>query len=105
MQARCKCFAARAVARRSSGWSPWGRDMEGSSNGPRPALLLNPTDDGGFTAYAPRLVDDGARTRAELEHRRRDRHPFAGVRRRELAGEQSETWYVYRDGRWVASTD
>jgi len=79
--------------------------MEGSSNGPRPALLLNPTDDGGFTAYAHRLVDDGARTPDELEQQLRERHPFAVVRRRELAGEQSETWYVYRDGRWVASTD
>ena len=79
--------------------------MDGSSNGPRPALLLNPPDDRGFASFAHDLVDDGVRTPDELEHQLRERHPFAVVRRRELVGEPSETWYVYRDGRWVASTD
>jgi hypothetical protein len=68
----------------------------------RPLLVLNPPDDADFRSLARDLVEAGARTPDSLERRLRERHPAAIVRPRELAGEQAETWYVYRDGRWVA---
>ena len=33
-----------------------------------------------------------------------ERFPHAVVRPRELAGERTQIWYVYRDGRWIRST-
>jgi hypothetical protein len=71
---------------------------------PRPALVLNPSGDRAFSELAHRLLDEGVRAPDELEHRLREQHPFAVVRPRELQGEPAETWYVYRDGRWIASS-
>ncbi|HEY7970357.1 MAG TPA: hypothetical protein VID95_10210 [Candidatus Limnocylindrales bacterium] len=76
-----------------------------SSALPRPVLVLNPPDDRDFTSLARRLVSEGVRTPDELEQRLHERHPSAVVRPRELAGEPAETWYVYRDGRWVPSAN
>jgi hypothetical protein len=74
-----------------------------AQTGPRPLLVLNPPDDADFRTLASRLVEGGARTPASLQRRLREQHPSAIVRPRELAGEPTETWYVYRDGRWVPS--
>ena len=67
----------------------------------RPTLVLNPPDDADFRSVALALVEDGAADPARLQARLRDRWPLAIVRRRDLAGEQAQIWYVYRDGHWV----
>jgi len=71
--------------------------------GPRPTLVLNPPDDEEFRSAALDLVEDGADTPTALEAGLRRRYPRALVRPRDLAGERSSIWYVYRDGRWVRS--
>lgn len=68
---------------------------------PRPSLVLNPPDDEEFRSTALALVEDGAATPTALQAGLRRRYPRALVRPRELAGERTAIWYVYRDGRWV----
>ena len=68
-----------------------------------PVLVLNPPDDREFRDLATRLIDEGVRAPASLQRRLRERHPHAIVRPRDLVGEQTSIWYVYRDGRWVGS--
>lgn len=72
-----------------------------SESDPRPTLVLNPPDDEAFRTSAERLVEDAVRDPSELQVRLRERWPRALVRRRELAGENAQIWYVYRDGHWV----
>ena len=43
----------------------------------------------------------GSSSRHKLQDCLRQRWPLALVRPRELAGEQAQIWYVYRDGHWV----
>ena len=69
---------------------------------PRPVLVVNPATDVPFDAQARELAA-ASRTPAELQEALRAHYPEAVVRSRDLAGED-ETWYVYRDGRWVPST-
>lgn len=69
---------------------------------PRPVLVVNPATDGPFDAQTRELAL-ASRTPAELQAALRAEYPEAVVRSRDLAGED-ETWYVYRDGRWVPST-
>jgi hypothetical protein len=69
---------------------------------PRPVLVLNPATDGAFHTRTRELAE-GSRTPAELQEALHVHYPEAVVRSRDLAGED-ETWYVYRDGRWVPST-
>ncbi len=69
---------------------------------PRPLLVLNPTDDTEFRTIVREMLD-GATSPAVLQGRLREQHPRAVVRARGLSGEPAETWYVYRDGRWVGS--
>jgi hypothetical protein len=69
----------------------------------RPTLIVNPTDDPVFAAFAQTLVDHGASSTAELERRLRDEYPRSTVHARELVGESAVIWYVYRDGRWIVS--
>jgi hypothetical protein len=71
--------------------------------GTGPALFLNPADDLAFVGEVDRLMDDGVAEAAELERRLRDSFPSAVVRPRDLSNEPFVVWYVYRDGRWVAS--
>ncbi|HEV7810183.1 MAG TPA: hypothetical protein VGO64_06275 [Candidatus Limnocylindrales bacterium] len=68
---------------------------------PAPTLVLNPPDDEAFRVLALGLVEDGFATPDRLERELRRHYPAAIVRRRELAGERNDIWYVYRDGRWV----
>ena len=67
----------------------------------RPTLVLNPPDDDAFTSLAVGLVDNGQRNPARFQADLRVNYPAAIVRRRELAGESIDIWYVYRDGHWV----
>lgn len=49
------------------------------------------------------FVRDSARSTtgpAELQAVLRDRYPQTVVRSRDLSGETTSVWYVYRDGRW-----
>jgi hypothetical protein len=66
-----------------------------------PTLVLSPPDDRPFRALAVGLIEDGAATPGDLEARLRRAYPRAIVRPRELVGERTQIWYVYRDGRWV----
>ena len=67
----------------------------------RPTLVLNPPDDVEFRALAERSVGAGTDGASGLQSILRARYADAIVRPRELAGEQTEIWYVYRDGHWV----
>lgn len=69
----------------------------------RPTLVVNPTDDRDFADAAEAAVDDGADSTATLERHLRAAYPLATVHARELAGEPTTIWYVYREGRWVPS--
>ena len=68
---------------------------------PRPTLVLNPPDDQDFRARAIGLVDGGVLGPTKLEEALRRTFPDAIVRPRELAGERTSIWYVYREGHWV----
>jgi hypothetical protein len=61
-----------------------------------------PRDDIDFVALVD-LVALDARSPGELESLLRDRYPQVTVRARGLAGDQTEIWYVYRDGSWTAT--
>jgi hypothetical protein len=73
--------------------------MEGMR--PRPTLVLNPPDDHAFRAAAEDLLATGIARAEALQAELRSRYAAAIVRPRELAGEQTQIWYVYRDGHWV----
>ena len=70
----------------------------------RPALITNPADDDAFHDAAEAALREGQSV-AELQELLRYDYPRVLVRARELAGERSVTWYVYRDGQWVARHD
>jgi hypothetical protein len=67
-----------------------------------PILIVNPRSDEAFVALV-RQLQGGAATAADLEGELRKAYPRARVRERDLAGEPRATWYVYREGRWIAS--
>jgi len=67
----------------------------------RPTLVLNPPDDDDFAMFARRALSGGVLDPAEMQGRLRERFPRSIVRPRELAGERTEIWYVYRDGHWI----
>jgi hypothetical protein len=67
----------------------------------RPTLIINPTDDVIFGAYAHLLLEHGAVSVVELERRLHTVYPRATVHSRDLSGEPLPIWYVYRDGHWT----
>ena len=67
-----------------------------------PTIIINPRDDVRFSELVDRSVLSGVESPDTLERLLRRVYPRAVVRRRELAGEQVEVWYVYREGRWVS---
>jgi hypothetical protein len=76
---------------------------EGHDTVMRPILVVNPRADREFVDLANRLVEDGIDSPEALESNLRDRYPLAVVRQRVLNAESTRTWYVYREGRWIAS--
>jgi len=69
-----------------------------------PRLITNPPSDGAFRDAAETALEKlppGNRTPAALAAALRGAYPRAAVRARDLAGEQTIIWYVYRDGRWT----
>lgn len=68
---------------------------------PRPTLVLNPPDDAEFGRFAHGVSGNGRIEPEAFQEYLRRRYPHAIVRPRELAGEQTQIWYVYRDGHWV----
>jgi hypothetical protein len=68
-----------------------------------PVIVANPAGDREFRALVNAGLISGARFPEELEAVLRTRYPNAIVRPRELAGEQSTVWYVYREGHWIRS--
>ena len=73
--------------------------------GRRPMIIANPPNDREFRAFIDRFLLAGGRAPEDLEATLRTRYAQAVVRRRELAGEKIEVWYVYRDGHWIRSED
>lgn len=67
-----------------------------------PTVIINPRDDLPFSEMVDRSLLTGVESPDALERLLRDDYPLAVVRRRELAGEQVEVWYIYREGRWVS---
>jgi hypothetical protein len=66
-------------------------------------LFLNPADDEDFVRRVNELVASGVAEAADLQSRLRTWYPNAVVRPRDLANEQSDVWYIYRDGHWIPS--
>ena len=71
----------------------------------RPIIVTNPPDDADFREMVDQLLAQGLSRPGELERALRTRYPVAVVRRRELAAERFDVWYVYRDGHWIRSRD
>lgn len=67
-----------------------------------PTVIINPRDDQRFSEIVDRSLLTGVESLEALERSLRDHYPLAVVRRRGLAGEQIEVWYIYREGRWVS---
>ncbi|CAN5615854.1 hypothetical protein BH23CHL7_BH23CHL7_07930 [soil metagenome] len=65
------------------------------------AFVVNPRRDADFVAM---VESEGphAASPAALERSLRATYTRAVVRLRQLEGERSEVWYVYREGMWVA---
>lgn len=68
----------------------------------RPTIIRNPPGDSAFRKAIDELLESGVRDPGEAQERLRQRYPRAVVRPRELANEP-QTWYVYREGRWVST--
>jgi hypothetical protein len=71
----------------------------------RPVIVANPAGDRQFRSLIDAGLLSGASRPEELEAILRTRYPLALVRPRELAGERTPVWYVYREGRWIRSDD
>jgi len=66
------------------------------------SIVRNPADDRAFERAVKEIADSGVQDPEVAQERLRERYPQAVVRPRELAGESSGVWYVYRDGHWIA---
>lgn len=67
----------------------------------RPTLVTNPVADRDFSAFAEEQLDVGVMKIEAFQARLHVRYPQAVVHARDLAGEASMIWYVYRDGHWT----
>ena len=74
---------------------------DAADRGRRPVIVANPADDAAFRSMIESLLLSGASNPEALEELLRTRYPNSVVRPRELAGERTEVWYVYRDGHWI----
>ena len=66
----------------------------------RPTLVTNPVNDRVFATFAEQQLEDGMDL-TSFGARLRVRYPRAVVHSRDLAGEPTTVWYVYRDGHWT----
>jgi hypothetical protein len=71
----------------------------------RPTIVANPPGDRAVRSMIERYVLSGGRDPGDLEALLRTAYPAAIVRRRGLAGERLDVWYVYRDGHWTGRND
>lgn len=71
---------------------------------PPPTLVINPISDEEFAWRVRDVVGEGVVSPGALEDALRDRYPRVVVRERGLQAE-APTWYVYREGTWVRSSD
>jgi len=69
----------------------------------RPTLVVNPATDAAFVRFAQLIVDHGVIPITEFERRLRLEYPRAVAHKRQLSGERTVIWYVYRDGHWINS--
>jgi hypothetical protein len=69
---------------------------------PQPSLVTNPAGDRAFRAAAQAALET-TQSIGDFEKVLRAAYPRAVVRARELSGERSVVWYVYREGHWVAA--
>ena len=69
----------------------------------RPTLVVNPVGDRAFSAFAEQQLSEGYQTIPAFQARLRVLYPQAVVHARELAGELTAIWYVYRDGHWTST--
>lgn len=67
----------------------------------RISIVRNPADDAEFERLVHDIMDGGVRDAAEAQALLRGRYPRAVVRPRDLTGESTPVWYVYREGRWI----
>jgi hypothetical protein len=67
----------------------------------RPVLVINPRHDGALRERANQAVADGAQSPQALAAALRPDYPEIVVHRRELVGERTSVWYVYREGHWI----
>ena len=67
----------------------------------QPILVINPRTDATFRTHVHEMLD-GLERPEDLAQRLHARYPEAVVRPRQLSGERSAVWYVYRDGRWTS---
>jgi hypothetical protein len=79
--------------------------LEGIEPGRRPVIVTNPANDRHFRALIESGLRSGAMRPDDLEQLLRTRYPMAVVRPRELEGERTPIWYVYREGHWISSDD
>jgi hypothetical protein len=68
----------------------------------RPILVVNPATDWHLVGLALELTNDEHCTLEALQAALRREYPELVIHRRELSGEPYESWYVYRDGHWIA---
>ena len=67
----------------------------------QPILVINPRSDAEFLRRVHEELD-GLERPEDLAQRLRARYPEVVVRPRQLSGERTAVWYVYRDGRWTS---
>ena len=68
------------------------------------SIVRNPANDREFERLVDEIVESGVGDPEVAQERLRERYPQAVVRPRELAGELSGVWYVYREGHWIQAT-
>jgi hypothetical protein len=70
----------------------------------KPTVVRNPAADREFERAVNQLLDSGVTNLTAFEAALREQFPRATVRPRDLAGEDTPTWYAYREGRWIRGT-
>jgi hypothetical protein len=68
-----------------------------------PVLIVNPASDVELAGLARRLTTERTWTPETLQAELRLTFPKVVVHSRDLSGETTQVWYVYREGRWISS--